>query len=123
MRFHHARVIAVAAVLVGIGTLFSITHLDAQTPGEVRAQDLRVRADQGNAVAEYTLGLMYANGDGVEKDDVEALTLFTRAVEHAFGEEYDVYSEERDTLAARMTGEQVAEARRRASEWEPMPVP
>ena len=123
MRVHHARVITVAAVLAGIGTLFPITHLHAQTSGEVRAQELRVRAEQGDAVAEYTLGLMYADGDGVEKNDVEALTLFTRAVEHAFGEEYDVYSEQRDSLAARMTGEQVAEARRRASEWEPTPAP
>ena len=81
MRFHHARVIAVAAVLVGIGTLFSITHLDAQTPGEVRAQDLRVRADQGNAVAEYTLGLMYANGRGVEQDYEKATELFKLAAE------------------------------------------
>ena len=75
-------------------------------------------AEQGDAVAEYTLALMYADGDGVEKNDVEALTLFIWAISHAFGEDYDVYAEQRDALTARMTGEDVAEARRRASEWE-----
>ncbi|MEE8129744.1 MAG: hypothetical protein V3T48_05625 [Vicinamibacterales bacterium] len=118
MRVHHPRVIAVAAVLVGISALYPVTHLHAQTSGEVRAQELRVRAEQGDAVAEYTLALMYADGDGVEKNDVEALTLFIRAISHAFGEDYDVYAEQRDALTARMRGEDVAEARRRASEWE-----
>lgn len=118
MRLEYARVIAVAAVLIGISTLYPVSLLQAQTPGEVRAQELRVRADQGDAVAEYTLALMYADGDGVEQDDAEALALLIRAVSHAFGEDYDVYSEQRDSLTARMTPEDVAEARRRVSEWE-----
>lgn len=114
----HPRVGAVAVLLVGICALAPVTHLHAQTSGEIRAQELRVRAEQGDAVAEYTLALMYADGDGVEKSDVEALALSIRAVSHAFGEDYDVFAEQRDALTARMTGEDVAEARRRASEWE-----
>ena len=123
MNIHHARTIVVAAVLVGVSVLCPPIHLHAQTSGEVRAQELRVQADQGDAVAEYTLALMYADGDGVERNDVEALALFIRAVSHAFGEDYDVYAEQRDALTARMTGEDVAEARRIASEWEPTPEP
>ena len=119
MKVHHACVLVAAAFLVGIGALHPVTGLHAQTSGEVRAQELGVRAEQGDAVAEYTLGLMYADGDGVEKSDVEALSLLIRAVSHAFGEDYDVYAEMRDALTARMTAEDVAEARRRASEWEP----
>ena len=118
MMVRHPHVGAVAVLLVGICTLAPVTHLHAQTSGEIRAQELRVRAEQGDAVAEYTLALMYADGDGVEKSDVEALTLSIRAVSHAFGEDYDVFAEQRDALMARMTGEDVAEARRQASEWE-----
>ena len=59
----------------------------------------------------------------MERNDVEALALFIRAVSHAFGEDYDVYAEQQDALTARMTGEDVAEARRIASEWEPTPEP
>ena len=68
MRVHHPRVIAVAAVLVGISALY----LHAQTSGEVRAQELRVWAEQGDAVAEYTLALMYADGDGHHFMDTES---------------------------------------------------
>ena len=123
MRVHRVRVVAVAAVLVGISTLFPITYLHAQVPGEVRAQELRVRADQGDAVAQYTLGLMYADGDGVTQDYVEAYAWFILAIAQAYGEDYDTFVEARDTVARRMTDEQVEEARQRAGEWEPTPEP
>jgi hypothetical protein len=34
---------------------------------------LRAKAEQGDAEAQYNLGLMYANGDGVPQDDAEAV--------------------------------------------------
>ena len=123
MSVSHARAIGMVAALVTANLLCPPLHVHAQTPGEVRAQELRVQADQGDSVAEYTIAMMYADGDGVEQNDVEALALFIRAVSHAFGEDFDVYSEQRDALAARMTEEDVAEARRIASEWEPTPEP
>ena len=123
MSVSHARAIGMVAALVAANLLGPPLHVHAQTPGEERAQALRVQADQGDAVAEYTLALMYADGDGVEQNDVEALALFIRAVSHAFGEDFDVYSEQRDALAARMNEEDVEEARRIASEWEPTPEP
>src|SRR5207302_1022097 len=41
----------------------------------------RPLADQGNAVAQYTLGLMYANGQGVPQDYGEAAKWFRLAAE------------------------------------------
>ena len=38
-------------------------------------------AEQGNAEAQYNLGVMYANGDGVPKDAVEAVKWFRKAAE------------------------------------------
>lgn len=44
--------------------------------------DLRKRADQGDAEAEWQLGARYHNGDGVSKDDAQAMQWFERAAEN-----------------------------------------
>ena len=38
-------------------------------------------ADQGHAYAQYYLGLMYANGEGVPEDDAEAVRWFRLAAD------------------------------------------
>ena len=43
--------------------------------------DLRVRAKQGDANAQNNLGFMYAEGHGVQQDDVEAVRWYRLAVE------------------------------------------
>ncbi|MCH3923385.1 MAG: hypothetical protein LKE30_00490 [Bacteroidales bacterium] len=43
--------------------VLSIITLFAQT-----AEDYRAKAEQGNAEAQYTLGVCYYNGEGVTKD-------------------------------------------------------
>jgi hypothetical protein len=39
-------------------------------------------AEKGDAVAENSLGLRYATGDGVKLDEVEAIRWFAQAAEH-----------------------------------------
>jgi TPR repeat protein len=39
----------------------------------------RKLADQGNAEAQYNLGLMYEQGRGVQQDDVKAVKWFQKA--------------------------------------------
>jgi TPR repeat protein len=41
----------------------------------------RLAADQGNAMAQYSLGLMYSSGEGVAKDEAEAARLFRLAAD------------------------------------------
>ena len=38
-------------------------------------------ASQGNAAAQYNLGLMYRNGEGVPKDDAEAVKWYHLAAD------------------------------------------
>ena len=38
-------------------------------------------AQQGNASAQFNLGLMYANGEGVVQDDVTAVKWYTKAAQ------------------------------------------
>ena len=41
----------------------------------------RMAAEQGNAVAQFNLGVMYANGHGVPQDDAEAVKWYRRAAD------------------------------------------
>jgi len=41
----------------------------------------RQAADKGNAQAQYNLGIMYKNGQGVKRDDKEAVKWFQRAAD------------------------------------------
>ena len=72
---HAARSVAAVAVLTA---LVLCVPVQAQTP-EIDA--LRVRAEAGDAVAQYDLGVMYANGLGVPEDDAEAMRWYRLAAD------------------------------------------
>jgi TPR repeat protein len=41
-------------------------------------------AEQGDAEAQFNLGVMYANGEGVPKDDVEAVKWYRKSAEQGY---------------------------------------
>jgi uncharacterized protein len=69
-------------------------------------------AAQGNALAQYNLGLVYANGQGVSQDHVRAYMWWTIAAAHSTGDAHKFAAENRDKVASRMTPAQIAEAQR-----------
>ena len=71
-------------------------------------------AAQGNAPAQYNLGVMYAKGQGVAQDYVQAHKWFNLSA--ASGQAEAVKN--RDIVAAKMTPAQIAEAQRLASVWQ-----
>ena len=58
--------------------VISVVGVDAQVPD---LEEVRVLAEQGDAIAQYNLGLMSASGRGVPEDDVEAVRWFRLAAE------------------------------------------
>src|SRR5271170_4638929 len=78
----------------------------------------RRAANKGNADAQHSLGLMYANGLGVPLDYEVALMwsylAFSRAENDATRNKAMAL---RDALTSHMTPDQIAEAKRNASEW------
>ena len=52
-----------------------------QASPERPLESLRKTADQGNAQAQYRLGEMYDNGEGVAADDTEAVKWYRKAAE------------------------------------------
>lgn len=68
-------------------------------------------AAQGNADAQYTLGVMYGDGQGVPKNYVLAHMWANLAVTSATGsKEQKEFIKLRESLAANMTAQQIAEA-------------
>ena len=80
---------------------------------------LRLDAEQGDAHAQYSLGVMYDTGKGVPQDYVQAHTLINLAASRATTGFAKLFQLQRDSLAERMTASQVAEAQRLAREWQP----
>ena len=63
---------ALAVIPVGV---------DAQAPG---LEETRVLAEQGDAISQYNLGLMYDRGVGVPEDDAEAVRWNRLAAEQGY---------------------------------------
>lgn len=77
----------------------------------------RRAAQQGHTIAQHMIGLTYAYGLGVAQDAVAAHMWLDLAVAGGAANAGII----RDSVAARMTPEQIADARRMAREWQPKP--
>jgi TPR repeat protein len=78
----------------------------------------RLAAAHGNAEAQSNLGVMYYRGNGVPQDSVQAYKWFSLAAA-TFTEKQarEEAAKTRDSVAARMTPAQLAEAQKLAREW------
>ncbi len=73
----------------------------------------RLAAEAGHIVSQSSLGSAYVHGEDVPQDYVEAYKWLDLIV--AGGQEH--WKDLRDEIEAKLTPQQLAEARRRASEW------
>ena len=80
---------------------------------------IRPLAEQGDATAQYNLGVFYDNGLDVPQDRVSAYMWFNLSA--AQGKEGAATF--RDLIARRMTPAQIAEAQKLAREWKPTKQP
>jgi len=77
-------------------------------------------AEQGNSEAQGNLGTMYAKGQGVPQDYVQGHTwLNLGASSAAYAKTRDLFTKNRNILAAKMTPAQIAEAQALARDWKP----
>jgi len=76
---------------------------------------IRPLAEQGDAGAQYNLGVFYDNGLSVRQDLVRAYMWFTLSAKQG----KDGAAIFRDLIARRMTTAQIAEAQKLALEWKP----
>ena len=80
----------------------------------------RQAAEQGQADAQFFLGAAHLRGHGVPQDYVLAHLWFNLAASRLPpGKMHEQAVQGRDTVAAKMTHGQIAEAQRLAREWKP----
>ena len=79
----------------------------------------RRSAEQGDVFAQASLGILHRFGKGVRQDLVQAYMWFELAASPASEGALESIAEMREAIAARMTPEQISEARRLAREWKP----
>ena len=81
------------AVLIGGAMTFELVHrhhMEQQKLAQ-QAQAYRVRAEQGDAEAEYRLAWIYNKGQGVPKSYTEAFRWYRKAADQKLAEaQYDV---------------------------------
>jgi TPR repeat protein len=80
----------------------------------------RKAGEQGDATAQFNLGLMCQRGQGVPRDYVQAHMWLNLAASRASGDDQKKYADQRDFIAGKMTAQQIAEAQRLAREWKPV---
>jgi TPR repeat protein len=80
---------------------------------------IRPLAEQGDASAQYKLGVFYDNGLGVPQDHISAYMWLNLSAAQG----RDGAAAFRDLIARRMTPAQIAEAQKLAREWKPTTRP
>jgi TPR repeat protein len=82
----------------------------------------RKAAEAEIPIAMNSLGVVYEHGNGVPQDYVLAHQWYNLAASRAREPDgRDTYTKNRDSLARNMTGQQIAEAQRLATQWKPTP--
>lgn len=91
--------------------------LAACGPKGAGVDDLRRRAEQGEASAQYELGELYYRGTGVGRDLVEAYVWFDLSADRLTGDAQEMARAARKEVGRRLSDAQLAEARRRVARW------
>lgn len=70
-------------MVAGLGAIWSVRNSNYY---KERLAELRPAAEQGDAVSQFDLGVMYANGKGVPQDYVEAVKWYRKAADQGLAE-------------------------------------
>lgn len=96
-----------------LGDVYLYSFMRVPKDSAMAASWYRKAAEQGLRNAQYELGLLYLNGEGVPQDYALGHMWFNLAAAQG-----DTYAAQlRDSIAAKMTPRQIAEAQRLAREW------
>ena len=79
----------------------------------------RRAAEQGDSLAQYSLGLLYDRGFGVPQDIIEAAKWLNLATAGSPPRAREARARIRDAVTTKMTRGEIAQARLKALEWVP----
>ena len=82
----------------------------------------RKSADQGFAPAQRNLGVLYANGQGAPRNNVQAYKWVSLAMVNATTPDIrNAATRAKEQIVVFMTAAQIAEAEKQAKAWKPVP--
>jgi uncharacterized protein len=97
-----------------LGLLFLDGHGVPQSPAQA-VDWFRRAAEQGYAPAQHNLGAMYGSGQGIKRDYVQAYKWLNLCAAKG----YAGCASQRDLIAKKLKGPQLAEAQRLATDFKP----
>ncbi|MDY0351880.1 MAG: tetratricopeptide repeat protein [Desulfobulbaceae bacterium] len=86
------------------------SDMDTST-GKSTVEDVKQRAEQGEAEAQFKLGALYKNGEGVEQNYDKALEWYTKSAEQGYADAQVILG------AMYYTGQGVEQDKSKAFEW------
>lgn len=107
-----------ASAQFNLGVYYQLGQGVRKSPAEA-VRWLTLAALQGHASAQNNLATFYLTGEGIEKDAVEAWKWYDLAASGVEGEARDRVIANRDKVAATLTPDQLAAARRRVADFRP----
>ena len=115
MKDGHPNALPLFISLFSLLTVIYFVFSSALYASETDIAELRTKAEQGVPKAQCSLGLLYANGEGVPKNSVEAYKWLNLAAANG----YEDAIKRRSILERQMTRDQIAEAQRLSAGWQP----
>ena len=86
MNVRQLLVLPLFPILLLVASPSSATAAGAPTPSPAEIQRLTTRAQAGDAQAQFELGQAYSSGEGVERNDVTAMSWFRKAADQHHAE-------------------------------------
>jgi type IV pilus biogenesis protein CpaD/CtpE len=77
-------IIILALLLVGCASTQPSASPAPQSDASTRFEEIKIKAEKGDAKAQHNLGNCYRTGEGVAKDAVEAVKWYRKAAEQGF---------------------------------------
>ena len=105
--------VAVIFVLFFTGLFASHTKAEPTPNAAESAEQIRAKAEQGDASAQYNLGVIYEKGQGVQQDYAKAYMWISLAADQGLEDAI----KKLDYLVNILTPSQIEEGQRLAREW------
>ena len=124
IRKYHEKTLLILLLLISTIVIwlvldsYSVPSIKERAEQGLDHNKVKERAEQGLDLAQYNLGWMYHKGVGVVKDYIEAFKWSSIAISRGEKNKTIAILENLvEALTSKMTGAQISEAMRRATEW------
>jgi len=77
---------SIITILLGLFICLPVAGADKKKITKKYFEETKAKAEKGNKIAQFFLGMMYGNGEGVLEDDKEAVKWYRKAADQGYAE-------------------------------------